>query len=390
MDTFGKRAVDRRAVLRGIAGASAAGALSVAPGRFGARRARAQDGPVRFGVSAPLSGNSAEYGRIWQQAMDIAVAEINDGGGIGGRQLELVYEDTQADPKQSVPVAQKFVSDQSIVAELGDFASPASMAASPIYVRGGMVQFGFTNSHPDFTKGGEYMFSTTLSQEQDAAYLAQTAFENFGGKQAVLYRNTDWGKITHEIYVNKLAELGGEAVLIENYLETEKEFRPLLAKIRDAQPEVVTLISYYTDGALIAQQAESVEIDAQFVANGACNSPQFIELGGDSVNGIVTTTVFFPGAARPEAEPFIAAYTEAAGREPDSFAALAYDGVKILAWAAEQGGAEREGIREALVAGTEIPSIVYGPFRFGDDRRVDNATMVPIQVADGAWAPYEG
>src|SRR5699024_6158076 len=120
------------------------------------------------------------------------------------------------------------------------------------------------------------------------------------------------------------------AAAVESYLETEKDFRPILAKVRDAQPEVVTLISYYTDGALIAQQLESVEIAAQIVANGACNSPQFIELGGDATNGVVTTTVFFPGAARPEAEPFIAGYREAAGRDPDSFAALAYDAVKIL------------------------------------------------------------
>ena len=132
--------------------------------------------PIRFGVSGPFSGNSAEYGRIWQQAMNLARDEINQNG-IGGRQLEIVYEDTQSDPKQSVPVAQKFVGDPTIVAELGDFASPASMAASPIYERGKLVQFGFTNSHPDFTPGGEYMFSTTLSQEQDAAYLATTAFD---------------------------------------------------------------------------------------------------------------------------------------------------------------------------------------------------------------------
>ncbi|MBW3634736.1 MAG: ABC transporter substrate-binding protein [Chloroflexi bacterium] len=384
---FGRQTVDRRRILQGLAALSAAGMSSYA-NPF-ARGAAAQDGPIRFGVSGPFSGNNAEYGRIWQQAMNLAAEEIN-ANGIRGRQLELVYEDTQSDPKQSVPVAQKFVSDPTIVAELGDFASPASMAASPIYERGKLVQFGFTNSHPDFTKGGEFMFSTTLSQEQDAAFLAQTAFEAFGGKQAVLYRNTDWGKITHELYVNKLEELGGEVAAVENYLENEKDFRSLLAKVRDVEPEVVTLISYYTDGALIAQQAQSVDLGAQLVANGACNSPQFIELGGEAVNGVLTTTVFFPGAPRPEAEPFVAAYRERYDEDPDSFAALAYDGVKILAWAAEQGGPEREAIQRTLVEGTEIPSIVFGPFRFAADRRVENAEMVPIQVQDGQFVAYEG
>lgn len=380
--------VDRRDLLRGAAALSAAG-MATYWNPFARHVARAQDGPIRFGVSGPFSGNNAEYGRIWQQAMNLARDEINENG-IVGRQLEIVYEDTQSDPKQSVPVAQKFVSDPTIVAELGDFASPASMAASPIYERGKLVQFGFTNSHPDFTKGGEYMFSTTLSQVQDAAFLAQTAFESFGGKQAILYRNTDWGKITHELYANKLQELGGEAVVIDNYLENEKDFRTLLAKVRDAEPEVLTLISYYTDGALIAQQAQSVDLAAQLIANGACNSPQFIELGGDAVNGVVTTTVFFPDAPRPEAVPFVEAYRAAYDEDPDSFAALAYDAVKILAWAAEQGGAEREAIQQALVQGTEIPSIVFGPFKFAADRRVENAEMVPIQVEDGQFVAFGG
>ncbi len=69
----------------------------------------------------------------------------------------------RADPKQSVIIAQKFVADPKIIVELGDFSSTASMAASQIYQRGGLVQFGFTNSHPDFTKaGGDYTWRTRL------------------------------------------------------------------------------------------------------------------------------------------------------------------------------------------------------------------------------------
>ncbi len=382
MRNLTNRTVDRRTVLRGLAAVPAAGLLMT---QRGAPVRAAQGDPVRFGVSAPLSGNSAEYGLIWQNAMGIAVEEINGAGGIAGRPLEVAFEDTQSDPKQSVPVAQKFVGDDSILAEMGDFASPASMAASPIYERGKLVQFGFTNSHPDFTKGGEYMFSTTLSQEQDAAFLAKTAAERAGKKQAVLYRNTDWGKVTSDLYVKALEELGGEVVLVENYLENERDFRSILAKVNEAQPEVVSLISYYTDGALIAQQAQQVGLQARLVANGACNSPLFLELGGEATEGVMTTTVFFAGAARPEAQPFVDAYTAKVGKQPDSFGALAYDSVKILAWAAEQGDFEREGMQQALVEGTEIPSIVYGPFAFGEDRRVLNASMVPIEVKSGAF-----
>ncbi len=110
--------------------------------------------PITLGVSGPLTGPNARYGAQWKKGFDLALEEINGKGGINGRKLEYVFEDSQSDPKQSVVVAQKFVADSKIIVELGDFSSGASMAASQIYQRGGLVQFGFTNSHPDFTKAG--------------------------------------------------------------------------------------------------------------------------------------------------------------------------------------------------------------------------------------------
>ena len=379
-----KHMIDRRKFVRGLAGLSAAG-LAVGGG---AGWALADSGTARYGVSGPFSGDNAEYGRIWKKAMAMALDEINAAGGVKGKKVELDFEDTQADPKQSVPVAQKFVSDKSLLAELGDFASPASMAASPIYERAKMVQFGFTNSHPDYTKGGEYMFSLVLSQEQDASFLAQTAFDKLGKKQAVLYRNTDWGKTTQDIYAKKIKALGGQVVAVENYLEDEKDFKAILAKVRDAKPEVVALISYYTDGALIMEQAKAVGLNAKIVANGACYSPQFLKLGGDAVNGVVLTTVFFPDNPRPDVQTFVQGYRKRYNEDPDQFAALAYDAVKIITWATAQGGFDRKAIQKQLATGSEIPSVIFGPFKFGPDRRVDNAKAVPIQVQNGKFAVF--
>jgi branched-chain amino acid transport system substrate-binding protein len=120
--------------------------------------------PVFFGVSGPLTGQNAQYGAQWKAGFDLALDQINAEGGIHGRPLAYVFEDSQSDPRQAVGLAQKFVNDKRIRIELGDFSSPASMAASPIYQRAGLVQLGFTNSHPDFTKGGDYVWSPSISQ----------------------------------------------------------------------------------------------------------------------------------------------------------------------------------------------------------------------------------
>src|SRR6267143_152419 len=155
------RNISRRTLVKGSLAAVATGAAM-------SRAALAQSSePITLVVSGPLTGPNAQYGAQWKQGFDLALDEIHAAGGINGRKLVYTFEDSQSDPRQSVAIAQKFVSDPKIVMELGDFSSPASMAASPIYQRAGLVQFGFTNSHPDFTKGGDFMWSTSVSQADE-------------------------------------------------------------------------------------------------------------------------------------------------------------------------------------------------------------------------------
>src|SRR4029079_9583472 len=138
--------------------------------------------------------------------------EINGAGGVDGRPLQYLFEDSQSDPKQSVVVAQKFVAYPRIGVELGDFSSTASMAASQIYQRGGLVQFGFTNSHPDFTKaGGDYTWSTSVTQDQQSPAFADFAVTTLGLKKlAVFQLNNDWGKATNDLFSKRVKELGAE------------------------------------------------------------------------------------------------------------------------------------------------------------------------------------
>ena len=204
-----------------LLGASAAALLAaVAPA--GAEPAKGE--PIYLGVSGPLTGPNAQYGAQWKMGFDLALDEINGSGGIKGRPLAYVFEDTQSDPRQSVAVAQKFVADPKIVAELGDFASPASMAASPIYQKGKLVQFGFTNSHPDFTKGGDYMWSNSVSQADEQPLSAAYAVKRLGLKRiAVLHLNTDWGRTSKDIFIKAAKDMGAEIVATEGYLPDEKD-----------------------------------------------------------------------------------------------------------------------------------------------------------------------
>ena len=347
--------------------------------------------PVTIGVSGPLTGPNAQYGAQWKKGFDLALAEINGKGGIKGRPLAYAFEDSQADPRQSVAIAQKFVGDPKIVVEVGDFSSTASMAASPIYQRAGLVQFGFTNSHPNFTKGGDYMWSNSISQADETPRLAKYVADLGLKKVAVLHLNTDWGRTSDKIFGEAAKGLGLEVVASEGYQPDEKDFRSTLVRVRDAGPDAIVLISYYADGALITRQLRTVGLAQPIVAIGSIYSPKFIELAGDASAGVFTESNFFPGDTRPEVKTFVETFKARYNEEPDDFNAVAYDTMILLADVMNQFGTERSQIHDGLSKIKDVPSVIFGKATFDPStRRVAGAGAVYLIVKGGQFVLWDG
>lgn len=348
--------------------------------------------PIYIGVSGPLTGPAAQYGEQWKKGFDLALEEINAAGGIDGRELAYIFEDSQADPKQSVVVAQKFVADERIIVELGDFSSTASMAASPIYQRGGLVQFGFTNSHPDFTfAGGDYTWSTSVTQAQASPALADFAVTTLGLKKLAIFQiNNDWGKATVDLLSPRVEELGAEIVSVQPYLPDDKDFRSAITSVKETNPDGIILVSYQADGALIAQQVREAGLAVPFVGSASLQSPDFIELGGEAVEGALVLGEFLVTDPRPEVQAFVESYREKYDEDPDLFAALAYDTIYLITEAIRVGGPTREGIHAALPQLEDVPSVVYGSVTFDvETRRSKDPTFEPLVVQDGAFVPWE-
>jgi len=347
--------------------------------------------PILIGVGGPLTGQYAQYGAQWKKGFDLALDEINAAGGINGRPLQYVFEDTQSDPRQTVTIARKYVADERIVVEVGDFSSAASMAASPIYQAAGMVQFGFTNSHPDFTKGGDFIWSNAVNQKDEMPLLADFLRDLGLKKIAVLHLNSDWGRTAKDLLLEAVKQRGGEVVGSEGYLADEKDFRSAIVRLRGANPDSIALISYYPDGAQLTRQIRQAGITQPIVAGGSIYSPKFLELGGDQVNGVLTTVPFFPDDPRPVVQKFVKSFEAKFGAQPDAYNGRAYDTFILLAEVMRQFGTDRKAIKEGLGKIKDVPSVVYGKVAFDTaTRRVADPFVSRIVVKDGKWAAYEG
>jgi branched-chain amino acid transport system substrate-binding protein len=354
-------------------------------------KANAAD-PIVVGVSGPLTGPNAQYGAQWKRGFDLALDSINKAGGVKGRPIEYDFQDSQSDPRQSVAVAQKFVADPRIIIELGDFSSPASMAASPIYQRAKLVQFGFTNSHPDFTKGGDHMWSNSTNQAEEQPHLAEYAATKLNFKRpAVLHLNTDWGRTAKDAFLKAAPTLGMEVAAVEGYLSAEQDFRPTLVRARDSKPDAIVMLSYYADGALICRQARDTGLTLPILAGTSNYSPKFIELGGSGVEGVFIMSNFFPGDPRPEVQEFVKIFRAKYDTDPDSFCAASYDTMNLVATLCDRYGTTREAMQIGLTEIKDVPSVVYGKVTFNPEtRRVQGANYRLLRVKDGKFAVWDG
>jgi branched-chain amino acid transport system substrate-binding protein len=266
------------------------------------------------------------------------------------------------------------------------------MAASPIYQRGKLVQFGMTNSHPDFTKGGDYMWSSSISQAEEQPNLADYAINGLGlNKLAVLHLNTDWGTTAKNLFVTAAQAKGAEVVATEAFLPGEKDFRSTLVRMRDANPTGLILEAYYADAAVIARQVRDLGLKQPIAAVGSVYSPKLMELGGDAVNGIYTQSNFFPDDPRPEVQTFVKAFVAKYNRAPDGFNATAYDTMILVAALVKQFGATREAMHEGLAKIKDVPSVVYGSMTFDPaTRRVSGARYERLVVKDQKFTLWDG
>lgn len=357
----------------------------VVAGMPGAGSVFAQQGVVKIGLSAPITGNYAEFGENFKYAVQMAADELNAKGGIRGRKVEIVVMDSKGDPKEAALIAQKFVQDKDIVAVIGDFTSTSCLAAAPIYERYGLVQLSPTASHPQFAPSGEYMFGIVGTQAGEGPFNVKYIAQEYLGLKsvAVIYINNDWGVATKDYFVKAADEYGLKVTISQPFFEGEKDFTATLTKIRQTNPEGIYIAAMYNEASLIARQIKKMGWNVKMLAPSSVFSDSLLKLGGDAVEGLVTNTFFALNDPDPKVQAFIKEFRRRAGRDPNLHAACAYDSMMILAQAIEKAGFDRKAIRDALAATKNFQGIT-GSITFTKVGDVVRKYKIMV-VENGQW-----
>lgn len=344
--------------------------------------------PIRIGLSTPITGSFAENGVGTQVAVEMAVEEINAKGGINGRPVEIVIQDSKSDPTQAAQIATIFTEDESILAELGDFASGACIAAAPIYEEAGMVQLSPTASNPDYTLQGENMFSIFGKTTDEGKFIADYLLKKYMEAKdvAVIYVNSDWGVEAYEILSGYCQDNGVNIVSSETFFEGEKDFTAILTKVRQTNPDSVMLMMGYDSGAVAIKQIRQMGWDVKVAISGLAYSEQLITLGGADCEGVLSEIGFVIDETNPEMMAFATEFEKRSGFAPNMMMTCAYDAMNMLAKAIEVCGdnVTRASVRDAL-AGLAGFEGLTGPKVFNDDRTITQKNFKIVTIEDGAW-----
>jgi branched-chain amino acid transport system substrate-binding protein len=358
------------------------GILNISPA------AAAQD-TVKIGLSAPLTGDWAEYGNDFKRSVTMVMDRINRMGGIHGKEVVLEIADSRGDPKESVLIAEKFVADPEIIAEIGDFSSSSSMAAAPIYERADMTQLSPTASHMGFTQKGQNMFRVVATQGYEGPYNARWAVQELGKKKiATIYINNDWGVDANKYFTQEARKLGAEIVAEEAFTPGEKDFSAILSKLKRLKPELIYLPTFYADAAAILNQAKRVRFNPVVLANSSLFSQKTIELGGDAVEGILIPANYFSADPRPAAQEFTREYQTLYGALPNQFAALAYDAANLMVAALHKAGIDdRSKVKDALVSLQGFQGAT-GSISYANSHDPEKE-LVRITIKDSKWVLHQ-
>jgi len=356
----------------------------------------AQEEPIRIGVVTSETGSQARFGEAQLRGYELALAAINDAGGVMDRPLELVIMDDTSEPETAQLMVERLITEEEVPVIIGSYSSSATLPAVGVandYEVPMLVPTAATNAITE--QGYEWVFrinapsSVYASTMIDALVdITMDGLENL----AVIYENTSFGSNTAEAVLAYADELGIEVVASEAYEAGSPDYRPVLTRVKDADPQVIFFVSYLADATLLMQQVEELDINVDaYVAGGAGFSlPDFPANAGHNAEFTLSVTQWTPDVAWPGATDFTDAFVEAYEIEPQYHSAETYAALFVVADAIERAGTadDPEAIRDALRE-TDMDTI-FGPIKF-DDTGQNEHPMLVTQVLQGkfitVWPP---
>ena len=342
-------------------------------------------GEILVGEYGSLTGPEATFGQSTHNGIMMAMDEINAAGGVKGRKVKVLTEDDQSKPEEAANAVSKLISQNNVVAILGEVASSNSLAAAPIAQSNKVPMITPSSTNPAVTEKGDFIFRMCFLDSYQGESMADYISDKLKLTRAAVLVDvkSDYSTGLAQFFEEAFVKNGGRIVAKQSYAKGDNDFRAQLTTIRSANPQVIFVPGYYNDIGQIAIQARDLGITQPLAGGDGWESPKLIEIGGKALEGSFYSNHYFAGDPAPAVREFVEKYRERFGQTPDSLAALGYDAAKVLA-NAMSNAAKLDGpsIRDQIAATKGFPGVT-GTTTLGADRNPAGKKLVIVEIRNG-------
>lgn len=345
-----------------------------------------ESGGIQIGFYGALTGPTATFAISGRNGARLAVEEINRAGGVLGKRIELLVEDDRGEASEAASVVSKLITRDHVVALIGENASSRTLAAAPIAQNYKVPMISPSSTNTEVTKKGDYVFRVCFIDPFQGKAMAAFARTTLKVRTAALLvdARSDYSVGLAQAFRESFTAAGGRVVSEQKYTEGDSDFSAQLTALRPISPDILVIPGYYTDAGLIARQARSLGIESLLLGADGWDSPKLVEIGGEAVEGAYFANHYSVDDPAPAVRAFVESYMKVYGAEPDSIAALSYDGARLLADAIRRAGStEGKRVRDALAATKDFPGVT-GAITMDADRNPIKPAVI-LKVAKGEF-----
>jgi branched-chain amino acid transport system substrate-binding protein len=360
-------------------------AASVACERRSGSSEQSTTGDILVGMYGSLTGDGASFGQSSVEGAQLAVEEVNNAGGVlGGRKIRLLVEDDQSRPEEASNAVTKLITQDRVVAVLGEVASRRTLAAAPVAQKFRIPMITPASTNERVTQVGDYIFRVCFIDPFQGEVLAKFAYNDLKARTVAVLRDTaqDYSVGLTEAIQKTFTALGGRVLDPVSYGSGDADFRAILTQVRARKPDAIFATGYYPEAAIIVRQARELGMNMPILGGDGWVGDA-LKNGREALKNTFISNHYSGENPDPVVQNFRKAYREKFNREPDSIAALGYDAAKVLADSITRAGStEGPKLRDAIAAANVKG--VTGQLRMDPTRNVVKPAVIEeIQFVNG-------
>ncbi len=351
---------------------------------------------VKIGFASPLTGDVAAMGLGMRNGALLAVEEANASGQFPNLRVELLAVDDRSDPKEAVNVANQLVSDPRVVAVVGHLNSGCSIPAARVYNRHGLAMITPASTNPKLTRqqddpdwGVRNVFRVCTTDDVQGEFAGRFVAKRLKLRRvAVIHDKTPYGQGLVEEFQKEFARQGGTVISFEGIAIGDKDFKPLLTRVKGLNPQAIYFGGLYTEAGLVTRQAKELGFTGPMITGDGVYSPEFMKVGGTATEGDIVTLVGAPPEKIPSGQAFLDKYrARFPGVDAQPYDPYTYDAVNIVLAAVASVGTDKAKVMEHIRA-IRFQGVL-GDTRFDPRGDTLNKIITPYLVKSGKFVVYE-